>query len=113
MMMELTLNENEITAFVVGGKLYKVLGTDHALERLARRKIDPFHVASACLALGNKLESYNNSGKQIIIRDVSKSLSTVFCVEKYTIVLITVLNKSNPYVKDNTVIEDFTFQTTA
>lgn len=100
---------NEITSFSVRGVKYKVIGTFHALHRLELRGINKYHVASACLALGEKLKAYNNSGKQVIITDVSKGLSAIFCIEDFTIVLITVLDTATPHVKMNTVVESFRF----
>jgi putative NADH-flavin reductase len=96
-----------ITNFDVNGNVYKVIATDHAIERLAKRSLNRYYIASACLALGEKLETYNNSGKQIMIVDATKNVSSVIAIEDYTIVVITVLAKSNPYVKENTLIENF------
>jgi hypothetical protein len=98
---------NELTAFVVAHKIFRVIGTNHAIQRLRQRKVDEYHIASALLAMGMKLLEYNNSGKQIMLRDMGRGLSTVIAIENYTIVLITVLEKVDVYVKDNTVIEDF------
>jgi hypothetical protein len=103
------VRSNEITAFAIEENVYRIIATDHAIKQMRVRKLDKYHIASACLGLGLKLDRYNNSGNQIMITDDGKNLSTVVVVENYTIVIITVLSKSNPYVKDNTIIEAFTY----
>lgn len=104
------LQHNELTAFIVDGNMYRVIATDHGIKRLHNRGVNRYYIASACIALGEKLESYNNSGKQIMICDSGKDMSTLITVENYRIVIITVLDKSNPFVHDNTVIENFTMK---
>jgi hypothetical protein len=104
------LNENEITGFFVSGKFFRLIATNHAIKRIKQRRLNKYQIASAILGLGTKLEMYNNSGKQILISDKDKNLSTIFAIEKYNIVLVTVLDKANPYVKENTVVESFSFQ---
>jgi hypothetical protein len=104
------LNKNEITAFIIGENIYRVITTVHGFEMMAERNLNPYHIASTCLALGKKLDKYNNSGKQIMITDDGKNLSTLIAVENYTIVIITVIDKSNPYVKSNTVVEAFNYK---
>ncbi len=109
-MVAVEMKQNEITSFIVNNKVWRVIGTEHGLKRLERRRLDKYQIASACLALGMKLEYYNNSQKQIMITDDGKNLSTLIAVENFTIVIITVLDKSNPYVKENTVVESFSFK---
>jgi hypothetical protein len=103
-------HRNEITAFIVENNIIRVIGTDHAIQRLDRRSVDKYHVASACLGLGKKLLEYNNSGNHIMLIDEGKNLSCVLTVENYTVVLITVLEKANVYVKENTLVENFQFK---
>ena len=106
------LGVNEITAFVIGNNIYRVIATSHSLKQMARRNLDPYHIASASLALGKKLEKYNNSGKQIMVTDDGKNLTTIITVENYTIVIITVIDKSKAYVshkKPDTVVESFNY----
>jgi putative NADH-flavin reductase len=102
---------NVITSFGIGSNTYKVLATDHAIKRLESRGLDKYYIASACLALGEKLNTYNNSGNQIMLIDKGKVVSSIIAVEDYTIVVITVLAKANPYIKESmkasTIIENF------
>jgi hypothetical protein len=98
---------NELTAFVVGTKVFRVIGTNHAIRRLRQRGVDEFHIASALLAMGKKLFRYNNSKSKIMLTDTGRKLSAVIAIENYTIVIITVLDKTDVYVKENTIIETF------
>jgi hypothetical protein len=107
MPMEEKSKHNVITNFDVNGNTYRVIATDHAIARLHRRQLNKYYIASSCLALGEKLETYNNSRKQIMLIDKTKNVSSVIAVENYTVVVITVLDKGNPYVKENTLIENF------
>jgi hypothetical protein len=105
------MRENYVTTFVVRGRVFHVIGTDHTLSRLGDRGVDSFHIASSILALGAKLLRYNNSGKHIIISDEDKEVSTVFTVENSIVVLITVLDKGQMWASDKvgreTIIETF------
>lgn len=104
-------NANELTAFKVNDTLYRLVASHHATDMLHRRRLNKWYVASACVALGEKLDRYNNSGKDIMIADKSKNTTCIMTVENNTIVLITVLDKGNPYIKkdaiDRTVVEEF------
>lgn len=97
---------NEITAFLIGEHIYRVIATDHGRKRLGERGVDAYHIASVCLAMGKKLDDYNNSGKQLMLVDNGKDMATVIAVENFTIVIITVLDKANAYAKLNTIKVD-------
>lgn len=103
----LKLRSNELTAFIVENSLYRIVATKHAIDRYHMRGVSKYYIASACLALGEKLETYNNSGNQIMICDSGKNMSSLVSVENYTIVVITVLDKSDPFVMENTIVENF------
>ncbi|MNT22431.1 hypothetical protein D3C72_1578130 [compost metagenome] len=99
-------HRNEITAFVIGNNVYRVIGTTHGIKQLKERGVDEYHIASTCLAMGSKLNEYNNCGKQVMLIDEGKNIATVIAIENYTIVVITVIDKSNVYAKLNTIIEN-------
>jgi putative NADH-flavin reductase len=99
-------HSNEITAFTIGSDIFRVIGTNHALEMLQERNLDPFYVASACLALGQKLGDYNDSDKKVMIKDEGRSLACLIAVESYTIVLITVIDRADVFAKNNTEVEE-------
>lgn len=104
------MRETYIGTFVIDNLLYNVIGTVHSLERLEERSLNKYHILSTIVGLGAKLSRYNNSGKHIIISDEQKEISTIFTVENYTVVLITVLDKGEMHISNKidhkeTVIE--------
>lgn len=99
-------HKNEITAFNVGEHVYRVVATSHGILQMKERTLDQYYIASACLALGLKLDLYNNTGTHIMLIDELKDLAAVITVENYSIVLITVIDKADVFAKSNTVIEN-------
>jgi hypothetical protein len=93
---------------MVGENIYTVIATNHGMERLKERGVDPYYISSACLALGTKLDAYNDSGNHIMLVDEGRDVATVITVENYTIVIIMALAKgSEVFAKSNTIIENF------
>jgi hypothetical protein len=82
-----------VGCFVIDHRLFTIIGSDHALDMLSERGIDKYNIMSSLVGLGSKLSEYNNNNKHIIISNEDKNCSTVFTIENYTIVLITVLDK--------------------
>lgn len=106
------MRDTYIGTFVVDNKLFNVIGTQHSLERLGERSINKYHILSSIVGLGEKLSTHNNSGKHIIISDEKKNISTIFTVENFTVVLITVLDRGEMYISPKithkqTVIESY------
>ncbi len=99
-------HRNEITAFFIGDNTYRVIATSHGVLQMGKRGLDKYYIASACLALGLKLDRYNNTGTHIMLVDEPKDLAAVITVENYNIVLITVIDKADVFAKSNTVIEN-------
>ena len=87
-------------------KEYSVRATVHALERMKERNIDEFVVSGNVLALGKaKLQELQKSQEEAIIIDKNTNSAVVIGFKKNTIKVITVINKSNVFVKDNTRVE--------
>jgi hypothetical protein len=95
------MRETYIGTFVVDNKLFNVIGTGHSMDMLAEREIDKYHVMSSIIGMGKKLSEYNNNNKHIIISDEKKGISTVFTIENYTVVIITVIDKGKVYISAN------------
>lgn len=100
------MRETYIGTFVIEGRLFNVIGSSHALERLEDRNIDKYMIMSAIVGLGNKLVEYNNNNKHIIISNEGKNCSTVFTIENYTVVLVTVLDKGQMFTSRNTTLKE-------
>jgi hypothetical protein len=100
------MRETYIGTIAFENKLFNVIGSSHSLDMLAERDIDKYHVLGSIIALGKKLIEYNNNDKHIMISDEKKNISTIFTIENYIIVLITVIDKGKEvYISNNTVKE--------
>jgi predicted KAP-like P-loop ATPase len=100
------MRETYIGTIAFENKLFNVIGSSHSLDMLQERGIDKYHVLGSIIALGRKLIEYNNNDKHIMISDEKKNISTVFTIENYIIVLITVIDKGKEvYISNNTVKE--------
>lgn len=107
-----SIDKNVITTFAIANekgehKIYKVLGTRHSFERFDKYRLNKYQVSGLILSLGDKLNSYNDSGKHILLPDEDKDISVVFTIENYTIVLITVIDRGDslPSLTKETVVE--------
>lgn len=99
------MRENYIGAFVVDNRVFNVVGSSHAIQRLEERQMDKYHVLSSLISLGDDLITYNDSGKHIIISNEEKECSVVFTIERWIAVIITVLDKGQMYTSSNANFE--------
>lgn len=89
----------------IDGNMYSIRGTVHALERMKQREIDEYVVTGNILALGkDHLLRLQEQEEEAIIIDKIKEVSIVIGFVKNTINVITVIDKSNVFVKDETTI---------
>lgn len=95
------MRDTYIGTFIVDNKLFNVIGSRHSMDMLQERNIDKYHVLSSIVGLGEKLSQYNNNGKHIMISDEKKNISTVFSIENFMIVLVTVIDKGEAFVSRN------------
>ena len=85
---------------------YSIRATFHSLERMEQRKIDEYVITGNILALGEEtLKELQRTQEEAIIIDETTNSSVVIGFKKNTIKVITVINKSNVFVKSNTRIE--------
>ena len=91
--IELTIDKNK----------YTIVLTKHADKRMSERNIDPFVVVGNIIVLGKeRLSNFHNTEAMII--DEDRDTSFVIGVNKETITIITVIDKSNIFVKTNTQV---------
>lgn len=86
---------------------FKILLTGHADTRIEERKIDILKVVGCILSFGNeKLNKYINKAADVMIQDVQNDFSIVFSVKKHEIVIITVIDKADCFIKNknNTIV---------
>ena len=85
---------------------YSIRATMHSLQRMQERKIDEYVVAGNVLALGaERLLKLQLAEEEAIIIDKKTNTSIVIAFVKNTIKVVTVIDKSNVFVKDGTRIE--------
>ncbi len=93
-----------ISSFTIGDKTYSIRLTNHAKQRLQQRQIDLYQVTGSILSLGEKtIESYSGSDKDIFIMDKENNFSVVCNIVNYTIMIVTVINNSDCWVKSGTI----------
>jgi hypothetical protein len=83
-----------LTAFVVGDDIFRVISSNHGLSQIEKRNLDIFNICSSLLAMGLSLKGFNNSNKHIMVQDKGRNITCIFAVENYTIVLITIVDKT-------------------
>lgn len=93
-----------INTFTINNVEFKIILSCHAQDRLLERKIDLFQTIGIVLSLGEaRINQYNNSGKEVFIMDVEHNFSIVLEIRNNEIHIITVINKSDCYIKQGTI----------
>lgn len=94
-----------LAQMTIEGMAYSIRATRHALERMAQRNVDEYVVTGNVLALGkDRLLKLQELQEDVIIIDEVKKVSIVMTFVRNTIKIITVIDKSNVFVKNNTEI---------
>lgn len=92
-----------VNTFSINGQSFSIRLTDHAELRLKQRNVDLFQAIGSLLSLGEeRILSYKDAGKDIMIIDKEKGFSIVAAIEGNTIMIITVIDKGDVYVKSGT-----------
>lgn len=85
---------------------FRVEFTTHALERMNERKITEETVKSLIRGLGRRrLFELNDCGSELAILDHTQNMSVILEVRLNKAVVITVMNRSNIFVKKGTLKE--------
>ena len=96
---------NELAIIKIGGKIYEINASNHALKRMTQRNVDKFVVAGNVIALGEeRISELQAQEDEAIIIDEANNVSVVVGFDAESITIITVINKSNVFVKSNTQI---------
>lgn len=105
-MFEKKYKEKLIAQLKINGISYSIRATAHAMQRMDEREIDEYVVSGNIMALGkDKITELQSNNDEAIIIDELKNVAIVIGFKGNRVYVITVINKSNVYVKDNTVIE--------
>lgn len=89
----------------INNKVFELHISKHAVERIIERNMNVNTIIQdiELLALNNATELNFNNNDMLII-DKSNNLSVVFAIEYNYIKIITVIDKSNIFIKSNTKI---------
>jgi hypothetical protein len=100
------MKTKSLTTFTIDKQTYSVRTTEHSEKRLVKREIDEYTVVSNILSLGKeKIKYYQEQDKDVMVIDEIKDFSICFTINKNTIIIITVIDKSDIWVKKNTLVE--------
>ncbi|MFW6312100.1 MAG: hypothetical protein ACOC1K_07690 [Nanoarchaeota archaeon] len=96
-----------LTTLKIGNDMYSIRTTDHSELRLKQRNIDEYIVISNILSLGKeRIQELQNQDKDIMVIDENNNVSICFCFNGNKITIITVIDKSDIFVKRNTIVEN-------
>ena len=105
-MFEKKYKEKLIAQLKINDISYSIRATAHAMQRMDEREINEYVISGNIMALGkDKITELQSNNDEAIIIDELKNVAIVIGFKGNRIYVITVINKSNVYVKDNTVIE--------
>lgn len=91
----------------IEGRTYGIRGTVHAVERMVERNIDEETVTGNILLLGKeKIKELQEKEQEAIIIDKDKEVAIVIAFKKNKIMVVTVIDKGNVWVKEGTHIEN-------
>lgn len=99
-------NENRNIAVIeIDGNYVNIKASGHAMERMNERGVDKYVIAGSVLALGpERIAALQASREEAIIIDEVNNVSVVIGCNPKTVTIITVIGKSNIFVKNNTQI---------
>ena len=85
---------------------YSIRATGHAVDRMTERKVDKWVVSGDVLALGKeRLLDYKETNKDVALIDKKRDITIILGFRKNTIYVLTVIDKSDVYILDNTMIK--------
>ncbi len=94
-----------VNQFTIKGKTYSIRLTKHAEKRLKQRNIDLYQAVGAILVLGEKrITAYAGSDRDVMILDNTNNFAVVINMKYRTIVIVTVIDKTDCWVKKGTEV---------
>lgn len=94
-----------IATLNIGGDTYSICTSNHAYRRMQERNISEYVIAGNILSLGkNRLLQLQKAGDDFIIIDTITNVSIVAGFQGNRIFIITVIDKSNVFVKSKTQV---------
>ena len=91
----------------IENETYSIRATGHAVDRMIERKVDKWVVSGDVLALGKeRLLSYTKLTKDVALIDSKRGITIILGFRKNTIYILTVIDKSDVYILDGTIINN-------
>lgn len=97
-------NQEVISNFDIKGKQFEIIASSHCLERMDQRGISKLRVIGSIHMLGEAVIKKHSCGEELMIINEDYGFSIVCSIKKDSIVIITVINKSNIYVQRGTSV---------
>lgn len=91
---------------VVKGEFFRVESTAHALKRMKERGVEDDVVINTLQELSYKIMVYNDTGEEIAVIDQEHDLAVIVEVRMNKVVVITVIDRADIYLKDGTMLEE-------
>ena len=95
-----------IITFTKDFNTYSVRCSEHGFERMEQRQVDENNIISAVFALGlDELKKARKEKKDIAVIDEKNDFAVIVGMKKNTINIITVIAKSDIYLKEGTAVK--------
>lgn len=85
---------------------FRVESTAHALKRMEERAVEHDVVINVLQELSYKIMAYNDTGEEIAVIDQEHDLAVIVEVRMNKVVVITVIDRADIYLKDGTMLEE-------
>jgi hypothetical protein len=97
-------NQQVINQFDIDTRRFDIIASEHCIERMAQRKIDQLRVVGSIHLLGEKVIMEHIGGDEVMIINEDFGFSVVCSIKEDSVVIITVINKSNVFVQKGTSV---------
>lgn len=101
----MTNQDRKLAIIQIDDKIHEIIASHHAMKRMEKRNVNKYVVAGNVLALGpERIKELQDNEDEAIIIDEANNVSVVVGFSENNITIITVIDKSNVFVKSNTQI---------
>lgn len=99
------MKKTTLATILIGEHTVDIIATRHANIRMHQRKVDPLLIISGVASVPSKdINQMMKKKTAAMVLDETNNLGIVFTIENKQIVIITVIQKKNIYVKKNTKV---------
>ena len=97
--------KNTLAKFKIGKKEYTIGATYHSIVRIQERHINPKTLLQSIIAIGAPtIAKFGKNNEEAIIIDKENNISIVAGFNGTEISIITVIDRANVFVKENTTV---------